>query len=857
MDLAPFSTTLLLFLVLTSLATRIKSRRASTAYARLVSRLSSLVASAPGIVELTDSLQAYVALIKPPSLRSVIKFTSFDDCRRRSRSSRGTWPALESHKNANWAIRIFSVSEHGPGRWRCIQSHRVTMCACVTANLPCKPRYRRLVTGASSNLRDLRAALLPPFVFPPSPRQDPVAAFRGLIHDITLDREVCMEDVDGCDGVGCLLRVLAARHGDGDGVDAEPSTASERSLDNKNNNNNNNNCKELQHVQLQEQQAVLMALDVLKRLTRRFGLDLVDRVLERDGPAVVGSLLALGVEQAARDRDVDDTGYQEIVSRALLLLCRWAALSPTRLAVGAFDAFWSVLTDEHACTYTSRHVAYAFCGVCVLSVGDVDPLMRLCLASADNMRAVCRGLEAYIRRFPYDRMPRMVMEAMVARDDVGVTRRATEVPGGIGLLRMCGRAAGAAILRDGVHVDRVDGELAEFVVTSVGAEAVFGGGGGGDGDERAGGTRKQLVCALLQDAMFGGVDGDGDGDGDDEQGDAMGRTSPCPSPSSPPLSPPLHKESSMESIVLDTLWEGRGMEGKNRQTGASSVERVRETAFTTTTTTSVVAAGGDDCPSSPFAAAHAQRGSTNGASMHTPARPDRRACPPSESKKKRGLQMIIDACSDRTARVSHTGGKRARTEERTSGASGASSLPTLTVRIGSTSATLPRHVVDRVGVFSLFSRSETMEDTVDDTMDETLDLPASLPTVPDEGRFARACTAVLDQLAGRAGLFGDEDHLLDCWIVADYLNVQSDALHAALYRASSPAGIAWILDRFPHLAPVVARCAWRAMVDDDGCDGTSVRRLTASERWGRASAEGRRMIVEGVYQEICTALISW
>ena len=557
-----------------------------------------------------------------------------------------------------------------------------------------------------------------------------------------------------------------------------------------------------------------------------------------------------------------------------MLLCRWAALSPTRLAVGAFDAFWGVLTAEYTYTYTSRHVAYAFCGVCVLSVGDVDPLMRLCLASADNMRAVCRGLEAYSRRFPYDRMPRMVMEAMVARDDVGVTRQAMEVPGGIGLLRMCGRAAGAAILRDGVHVDRVDGKLAEFVVTSVGAEAVFGGRADGphrDGDERAGGARKQLVCALLQDAMFGGVDGDGVGVGDDEQGDATGgagRTSPCPSPSpsSPPISSPLHKESSMESIVLDTLWEGRGMEGKNEQTGASSVERVRETAFTTTATTSVVAAGGDACPSSPFAAAHAQRGSTNGASMHTPARPARQACPP--SKKKRGLQMIIDACSERKARVSHTGGKRARTEERT----GASSLPTLTVRIGSTSATptakaLPRHVVDRVGVFSLFARSETMDDTMNDTMDdtvdytvdytmdETLDLPASLPTVPDEGRFARACTAVLDQLDGRSGLFGDDDHLLDCWIVADYLNVRSDALHAALYRASSPASIAWILDRFPHLAPVVARCAWRAMVD--GCDATGVHRLTALATSARSpsSAEGRRMIVEGVYQEICTALI--
>ena len=150
---------------------------------------------------------------------------------------------------------------------------------------------------------------------------------------------------------------------------------------------------------------------------------------------------------------------------------------------------------------------------------------------------------------------------------------------------------------------------------------------------------------------------------------------------------------------------------------------------------------------------------------------------------------------------------------------------------------------------------DTVDYTVDYTMDETLDLPASLPTVPDEGRFARACTAVLDQLDGRSGLFGDDDHLLDCWIVADYLNVRSDALHAALYRASSPASIAWILDRFPHLAPVVARCAWRAMVD--GCDATGVHRLTALATSARSpsSAEGRRMIVEGVYQEICTALI--
>jgi hypothetical protein len=131
--------------------------------------------------------------------------------------------------------------------------------------------------------------------------------------------------------------------GDGDGAEAEPSTASERRLDNDNN-NNNNDCKELQIQLQQQQQAVLVALDVLKRLTRRFGLDLLDRVLERDGTAVVGSLLALGVERAARGRGADrdvDTGSQEIVSRALLLLCRWAALSPTRLAVGAFDAFWA------------------------------------------------------------------------------------------------------------------------------------------------------------------------------------------------------------------------------------------------------------------------------------------------------------------------------------------------------------------------------------------------------------------------------------------------------------------------------------------------------------------------------------
>ena len=179
------------------------------------------------------------------------------------------------------------------------------------------------------------------------------------MHDIIEDREVCMEDVNGCDGVGCLLRVLA-RHGDadgdgdGDGVEAEPSTASERRLDN----DNNNDCKELQIQLQQQQQAVLVALDVLKRLTRRFGLDLVDRVLERDGTAVVGSLLALGVERAARDRGADrdvDTGSQEIVSRALLLLCRWAALSPTRLAVGAFDAFWGVLTAEYTYTYTSTY----------------------------------------------------------------------------------------------------------------------------------------------------------------------------------------------------------------------------------------------------------------------------------------------------------------------------------------------------------------------------------------------------------------------------------------------------------------------------------------------------------------------
>ena len=80
-DLAPFSLSfcILLFLVLKSVSgdthhvaprvNRILRRRIRT------SRLSSAL----GIVELTDSLQAYVAPFKPSSLRSVIKFTSFDD----------------------------------------------------------------------------------------------------------------------------------------------------------------------------------------------------------------------------------------------------------------------------------------------------------------------------------------------------------------------------------------------------------------------------------------------------------------------------------------------------------------------------------------------------------------------------------------------------------------------------------------------------------------------------------------------------------------------------------------------------------------------------------------------------------
>ena len=38
-----------------------------------------------------------------------------------------------------------------------------------------------------------------------------MVAFRGLVSDIIMDMEVCMEDVNACDGIGRCLRVLSRR----------------------------------------------------------------------------------------------------------------------------------------------------------------------------------------------------------------------------------------------------------------------------------------------------------------------------------------------------------------------------------------------------------------------------------------------------------------------------------------------------------------------------------------------------------------------------------------------------------------------------------------------------------------------
>ena len=715
-----------------------------------------------------------------------------------------------------------------------------------------------------------------------------------------------MEDVNACDGIGRCLRVLSRRRRNAHAHDS---------------------CK--------ERRASLAALDILKRLTRRFGLDVVDRVLARDGARVVGDLLAgaddhvsgtddhvsgtdddvSGTDDNLVDEigengdmegtaDMEDTAacereQQEIRSRALLLLCRWAALSPTRLQ-GSFGDFWGVLRAGEN-THSRRHLAYAFCGVCVLSTVDIDWLLRLCLSSTADMRAVCAGLEAYHGRFPYDRMPRMVMEAMMAREGARLTRQAMEVGvGGLAFLQACGHVAGAAILRQQVGREVViDSELAEFVVTSVGAAKVF----DADADE---GTRKQIVCALLEDAICGangeltepfiptrcapseqqwtrstGSAGSGKDEMDKETEEQL--TPPFP-PASPPASPAmtmlgLQKETSMDSIVLDTLCM------KNSEREDACVTKPRQSLGAKRGLQMIMDAYDEACAGT--------SGDTDGFGRRGASCIRRAQC---------GTHSPQAPQAKRSRR--EAGGLSARAGEGDGpihDTSVTNNLP-LTIRIG-TMTTLAftgrQPIVDRVGVVSLFEHADS----------NTIDLPGSLPTViPDENRFARACTEVFRFLVdnNNSGDKGEDDKsttmtvdcstyvldaataaaicddgtkesaILDRWIVADYLNVQSDSLHAALYKASTPGTIARLLERFPHMTPILARCAWQSMLEkfragvNSSARGTTTGTTTGTRAHTptsgptppatkRLMSEGTspnttQMIVEGVYTHLCECL---
>ena len=622
-----------------------------------------------------------------------------------------------------------------------------------------------------------------------------------MLYDVSKDRGVRLADVDACDAVGCLLRTLATGT-------IQP-------------------------------QAALAALDLLKKLTRIFSMEMVDRVLTRDGPRILGSLLHVSMRKLTRATDTssapDADGalerptcvrdrtraalsvQSEIVSRALLLLCRWAALSPLRLQ-DAFEDFWKVLSD--AChkiclgEERDRQLAYAFCGACVLSIRDASKLAERCLESSGNMRAVCDGIDAYYARFPSDRMPRMVVAAMMTRNDEALVRRALEVEG-ISFLKSCGGAAGSAILRGSnwMSAKNITG-LAEFVVTSVGANNVF----HADVDPA---VRKLVVCELLEqafavsaqtEAQQGHACNENDINDVGDVGDLSGEV------------PNLRKETSMDSIILDTL-----------------------------------------CTKSNAPRDAGEAGKIAG---------------------KRGLDMIAEAyTASRAARPA----KRARRNPFTCSSvseveRSAVGRTALSVRIGAKTLVFSdrRPLVDSVGIVSMFENDEG----------ESIDLPACLPTIPGEDRFAAACTKVLlflsdngRELEGHAGgkfagdccsdrfRKGDEDaakatsckgpgisdcqmswhdratydeaywgNTSDCWIVADYLHVDCDRLHAALYRASSAETIQQLLQRFPHMTAVIAKCAWQSY------DKVSMHQLGST----RISS----MIVDAVYDHLCEVLVS-
>ncbi len=580
----------------------------------------------------------------------------------------------------------------------------------------------------------------------------------SVLYDVSTDRVVRLADVDACGGVGCLLHTLA--------------TGSLRP------------------------QATMLALDLLKKLTRTFSLDMVDRVLALDGPRVVAGVLADGMERGCH---LFSSGLAEIVSRSLLLLCRWAALSPSRLQ-GAFDDFWKVLLrasrsldsfdasdsldprDEQ-----QRHLAYAFCGVCVLSTDDASKLAGLCVDLEENMRAVCTGLDAYRGRFPCDRLPRAVVTAMMTLRGDALVGRAFQVKG-MSFLRAGGGMAGAAILRGARLPDETGcSGLADFVATSVGAAGVF----HADADSDA---RKRIVCELLEEELCG----DGGGDHTVVGGDftvTEGSQSPPETDE-----PNLQKETSMDSIVLDTLCRDSASKSRppvhhheqQRPGGKRGLQLISEA----------------------YTAALSNR-DTHGKTQEN--RPSKRA------RRVRDVDIDCDVADARRPGP-------------------------LTIRIGgSTAITVGdrRRLAELVGIVSLF----------EDDGSETLDLPdVLLGTVPDEDRFVRACAEVLRFLSrGDRATAASEDwrwwenddhRTYDCWIVADYLGVSCDRLHAALYRASTAETIERLLLRFPHLAPTISRCAWQRYGECEVPGGL----------FGRGSPVAR-LLIEGVYDHLCETLL--
>ena len=581
----------------------------------------------------------------------------------------------------------------------------------------------------------------------------------STLHDVSMDRGVRLVDVDACGGVGCLLHTLTTR-----------------SL---------------------RPQVTLLVLELLKKLTRRFSLDMVDRVVALDGPRVVGALLA--DEFGMADSPSAESVRGEIVSRSLLLLCRWAALSPSRLR-DTFDDFWKVLLHSFGSAdrgdEQERHLAYAFCGMCVLSIDHASKIVELCVELEGNMRAVCAGLDAYCRRFPCDRLPRAVVTAMMTLRGDTLVERALRVEG-MSFVRAGGGMAGAAILRGAQSPDKTEHpELADFVATSVGVSGIF----CADADA---GARKRIVCELLEDDLLGDeLCGRVCGVGDDGGGRVGGGRAAEVEASEPSL----RKETSVDSIVLDTLCRDNdktkmGVVGETRMPrGKRGLELISE--------------------------------------AYQEKRPAKRVC--------RALDAEVDGGRDSDA----DSGRRQHCPD------------PFTIRIGGSTAVAVsnrRRLADLIGLVSLF----------EDDGSENLDLPGSLPgTVPDEDRFARACIEVLRFVTGDIDDVGIDDvgiddvgiddvgiedntdgddprqeRALDRWIVADYLGVSCDRLHAALFRASTAQTIERLLLRFPHLAPTVARCAWQRY-SECGMPGGLARGSPVS-----------RLLIENVYDHLCDTLL--